>query len=212
MNEKPQSSGMAIASLFLGVLGLLAVFLDLLASIGSSGFSPRPEASLLYSPAMILGVLLGHAALRQIRRDDVPLSGRALAGSGLIVGYTALLAGLAVLYIPERVQFSRSQRELPARVCLERVNWAAKKVHDAYPDRGYPRSFEELDLNPDKYESFSATLQWGSSTGYTFTYTPVTATDGPVAAYRVVARPPAGSKLHQFSSDQSGVIRQEGIP
>jgi hypothetical protein len=207
MNEKPQSSGMAIASLFLGAVGLLAVFFDLVSSIDSSGFSPELSAIFLYFPAMILSVLLGHAAMWQIRR--VPLSGRALARNGLILGYTALLVGLSALYIPSQVRESRMEKEHPARVCLNEVYYAAKRVHDAYPDRGYPRSFEELDLDPAKFQSFSAMRQRGSSTGYTFTYTPVTAADGTVTAYRAVARPPAGSKLHQFSSDQTGAIREE---
>jgi hypothetical protein len=211
MDEKPQMSGMAIASLFLGVLGFIVVFIDVLSSVRDFGFSPRADGSLIYSPAMILGILLGHAALGRIRRSDAGLSGRALARSGLAVGYTALIAGLAVLYIPQEVQYSRDQKEFPASVFLDRVNWGAKKVHDAHPDRGYPRSFEELDLNPDKYETFSTTLQRGSSTGYTFTYTPVSAADGSVVGYRVVALPPAGSKLHQFSSDQTGTIRKEEL-
>jgi hypothetical protein len=211
MDETPPKSGMAIASLFLGVLGLLTVLRDLLFAISGSEFFPRAEVSLVYSPAIIVGVLLGHAALRRIRRNAAGLSGRGIARSGLIVGYLALLVGLTVLYIPEQVQYGRLQKENPAWAFLDRVNWAAKKVHDAYPDRGYPRSFEELDLNPNKYESFSALLQRGSSTGYTFTYTPVNAPDGSVAAYRVVATPPPGSKLHQLSSDQTGIIHKEEV-
>src|SRR5262245_30763192 len=94
LNQRPQTSGLAIASLFLGVLGILAVWIDVqdaLSRVEFDGeFSPRADASLMYSPAIVAGILMGHLALRRIRADRTLLSGRALARTGQILGYTTL--------------------------------------------------------------------------------------------------------------------------
>jgi len=67
------TSSMALVSLFLGILGWVALPL-----IGS-----------------ILAVIFGHAAIREIDRSGDQLSGRGMAQIGLILGYAAL--GLQVL-------------------------------------------------------------------------------------------------------------------
>lgn len=70
----PQTSGMAIASLVLSLLGLIG-----LALIGP-----------------ILGVIFGHMALGEIKRSNGAVGGQGLAMAGLIIGYVEL--GLTLLF------------------------------------------------------------------------------------------------------------------
>lgn len=68
----PTTSGLAVASMILSILGLLTCFV---LSIG--------------------GVICGHLALHQMAKPDARLSGRGMAIAGLIIGY--LMVGLVVL-------------------------------------------------------------------------------------------------------------------
>lgn len=73
----PPTSGLAIASLVCGILGLVTCFL--LAGI----------------PA----VICGHLALGKIRHSPVPLAGHGMAIAGLICGYLAVLGMVAFVAI-----------------------------------------------------------------------------------------------------------------
>lgn len=73
---KPKASGMAVASMVLGVLGI---------TVG---------LCLLFFPVMpILAVVFGHLALRQISSTGAP--GRGVAITGVVTGYVGI--GLALL-------------------------------------------------------------------------------------------------------------------
>ena len=76
--------------------GTCEIVENLLDAVSRSEFSPRADVSLLYFPAMVVGILLGHLTVRRIQENHARLSGRAMARTGLIVGYTTLIIGLAV--------------------------------------------------------------------------------------------------------------------
>jgi hypothetical protein len=71
---RPQTSGLAIASLVLGVIGLV-------------GLPLIPP---------ILAVVFGHVALGQIRASNGRTTGRELAIVGLVLGYVGIAIALAI--------------------------------------------------------------------------------------------------------------------
>lgn len=76
MNSSQRTSGLAVASLILGILSLLG-------------------AAVCGAP--IAAVICGHLALGQIKRSAGQVGGRGLAIAGLVTGYLALIAGVVVL-------------------------------------------------------------------------------------------------------------------
>jgi hypothetical protein len=76
MTSSQRTSGLAVASLILGIISLLG---------GAVCGAP------------IAAIVCGHLALGQIKRSAGHLGGRGLAVAGLITGYLALIAGIALL-------------------------------------------------------------------------------------------------------------------
>ena len=84
--QLPSTSGLAIASLIMSILGFIAV--PVLCSI--------------------LGVIFGHMALREIERSNGWVRGDGWAKAGLIAGYVALgleALGLAILAVVAVIHF-----------------------------------------------------------------------------------------------------------
>jgi hypothetical protein len=76
MGIVPQS-GLAIASLVCGIIGLILCYVNILGAL----------------PA----VICGHMALRRIRESEFPMSGRGMAVAGLVMGYLGLLFQVAMI-------------------------------------------------------------------------------------------------------------------
>jgi hypothetical protein len=76
------TSGMAIASMVCGIVGLLLI---LVACGMLSGLTAVP------------GVVLGHMAMRTISRSEKPVGGRGMAIAGLVMNYLGILAQLAAI-------------------------------------------------------------------------------------------------------------------
>ena len=84
--QLPSTSGLAIASLIMSILGFVAV--PVICSI--------------------LGVIFGHMALREIERSNGLIRGDGWAKAGLIAGYVALgleALGLAILAVVAVLHF-----------------------------------------------------------------------------------------------------------
>lgn len=90
------ASGMAVLSFLLSgasvggccLIGALTMTVDMIFGLG-----------LMVTPLLaVVGVVLGVAALRRIRRSPVPLTGRPLAIAGLFVGIIAVILQGAVLF------------------------------------------------------------------------------------------------------------------
>ena len=82
----PRRSPLAVASLVLGLLGLVGIA----SSIFGMALVPLPSLVLACLPA---AAILGAVALRQINRAPSEMSGRGMARAGLSIG----LVGIAVL-------------------------------------------------------------------------------------------------------------------
>lgn len=90
MGIVPQS-GLAIASLVCGILGILLCYVNALGAL----------------PA----VICGHMALRRIRESELPMAGRGMAIAGLIMGYLGLLFQIGIIAI---LVFAFSNKLIPA--------------------------------------------------------------------------------------------------
>jgi len=80
----PRTSGMAIASMVLGIAGIVA----LSCCCCGTGFVPS-----------VLAVVFGHVALYQIRRAEGRLEGTSMAIAGLVCGYIGLVINLVALVV-----------------------------------------------------------------------------------------------------------------
>ena len=80
----PRTSGMAIASMVLGIAGIIV----LSCCCCGTGFIPS-----------VLAVVFGHVALYQIRRAGGRLEGTSMAIAGLVCGYIGLVMNLAAILL-----------------------------------------------------------------------------------------------------------------
>jgi hypothetical protein len=121
---QPKTSGLAIWSLALGVLGLICFSIF----------------------AAIPGVICGHTALSRIKRSGGSLSGQGLAIAGLVTGYLGIL--WAIIFIPMMAaiaipNFVRARQTAQMNMCINNLRqidaakqqWALEnnKSKDAVP-------------------------------------------------------------------------------
>ncbi len=193
----PQTSGMAIASLVLGLLCFIF-------------------------PASLAAVILGHMARSQIRRSGGRQTGSGMALAGLVLGYTGValvpLLIVAAIAIPGLLRSRVAANEATAVGCLRTFNTALVTYQASYA-RGYPPSIRELGPSPagtapspEAAQLIDETLASGQKSGYRFAYTAEdTDGDGKLDAYAISAEPIASGQtgVRYFFTDQTGVIRYE---
>lgn len=78
----PKTSGMAIASMVLGILSLILFFTHIFAAIMA-----------------LLAIIFGHVALGSIRKSRGALTGRGMGITGLITGYLAMIVVATVIFV-----------------------------------------------------------------------------------------------------------------
>jgi hypothetical protein len=89
-----RTSGLAIGSLVCGIFG--------------------------WGPGSIAAVILGHVALRQIRRDPLRIKGKRMATAGIVLGWLGIVALTA--FITLGIYFRKMFREQPQRPQTREVN------------------------------------------------------------------------------------------
>jgi general secretion pathway protein G len=124
--SRPQSSGLALASLILGICGIVLCLGPL---------------------AGIPAVICGHTAQSQIKRSGGMLSGAGMATAGLITGYISILMifviGLmAAIAIPNFVKARKTAQYQACQVTLKMIqdtkeSWALenRKTENAVPSQ-----------------------------------------------------------------------------
>jgi len=124
VGNQPKSSGLAITSLVLGILGLVL----LLACIGPLFAIP--------------GVICGHMAYSRIKRSGGAMTGSGMALGGLIMGYVTIALGvllipmIAAIAIPN---FVKARDTAMRNVCINNLReidnakeqWALENKKDA---------------------------------------------------------------------------------
>ena len=104
---QPRRSGLAIASLVLGIIGLLSIVM-LIATVVVP--APAPMAGIIemlsivvligFPLVAILAIILGDAALSKIRESAGAVAGSGMAIAGLITGCVALVILLLLIFYP----------------------------------------------------------------------------------------------------------------
>lgn len=193
--EQAKTSGKAIASLVCGCLFFLF-------------------------PVPIVGIVLGHMALSEIRRSAGQIKGEGLAIAGLVAGYASgvflpFLLILAAIVIPNLVRTRLVPNEAGAIGTLHLYNQKISAYAKLCPDRGYPAS--NANLGPGKGDCERAnlvapTLSSGQplNSGYFFFYQAAGRDrSGHTLHYTINADPFQGRQrgLRHFFTDETGVIR-----
>lgn len=157
----PKTSGLAIASLVLGILGVLtAIFLI--------GF--------LFS---IVGIILGIVAISKINKDPAELSGKGLAIGGIATSCAsfALLFLLALIAIPNFINLREKAYDASAKSAGRNAKLAQEVFYnDVYyaKDQTYTTDLNVL-LKIDKHliddPGVTFNFLYGSTDGFTLTTT-----------------------------------------
>jgi hypothetical protein len=186
-----QTSGKAIASLVLGF------------------FSFFPLTA-------IIGVILGHLSLSDIRKSAGRLGGKGLAIAGLVMGYLGLAAIpfiliIAAIAIPNLLRARMAANEASAVSGIRILDAAEVGYSVAHPDRGFSCSLE--DLAETAGANIDRGLASGSKHGYVFLVQNCSseAPGGPNSRYQVVAYPQTKGTtgVRAFCSDESMVIKAD---
>jgi len=204
----PQTSGKAIASLICGILFFLF-------------------------PSALAAVILGHISLSEIRKSGGRISGQGMATTGLVLGYTGIVAIpfiliIAAIAIPNLLRARMAANEAAAVGSLRVINTAAVSYSATYPN-GFPPSLDSLGGSGtptcDHAELIDTTLASGQKSGYVFSYALISRTrlaprlspeaiqagcseaggTGYAASADPVSRGTTGRR--SFYTDQTGIIR-----
>jgi type II secretory pathway pseudopilin PulG len=190
--EVKKSSGQAMASLVLGIIGFF--------TFGVLGIGA------------LVGTVLGIVALKKARKNPARYGGEGLAIGGIITNLLSFvmvvpLAIIMAIAIPNLLAARRAANEASALRML-RVIGQAESVYQATAGRGNYGTLEEL----RGAQLINEPLATGTKNGYRFDVRtrPMIQRDRP-ASYEVVATPvtygPSGSGVRSFFIDESGIIR-----
>jgi type IV pilus assembly protein PilA len=184
-----KTSGLAVASLILGILFLIF-------------------------PAAILAIILGHISRSQIRGSAGRIKGAGLALAGLILGYAGVavipILIIAAIAIPNLLRSKMAANEASAVASL-RTLYTASITYNAMRNEGYPPALENLGpangtaQEKQRASLIDATLASGTKHGYLFSYRP-TGSGFTINADPVTA---GTTGVRHFFMDQTGVIRSE---
>jgi type IV pilus assembly protein PilA len=179
-----QTSGLAIASL---ICSLLPFF--------------------LVTP--IIGVILGHVALSQIKKSGGRLKGSGLAIAGLVLGYCCFVPLIiAALAIPNLLHARIAANEASAAADVRALATAEVSYSTERPESGYTCSLNDL------RDSFNnPALVSGSRNGYMFELQGCSAetAGGPNTKFQVIAYPITKGTTGQksFCTGEDLVVRYE---
>jgi Domain of unknown function (DUF4190) len=73
-----------------------------------------------WGPGSIAAVILGHVALRQIRRDPLRVKGRGVAKAGIVLGWVGIAALTVMIWLG--IYFRKMFEEQPQRPQTREVN------------------------------------------------------------------------------------------
>jgi len=191
-----KTSGLAVASLILGILFLIF-------------------------PAAILAIVLGHISRSQIRDSAGRIRGAGMALAGLILGYAGVavipILIIAAIAIPNLLHSRMAANASVAVGSLRTLHVAATTYYSVY-DHGYPPALENLGPpvagkeNEERANLIDSTLASGRKSGYLFFYRAIRLQGSAVPmGYTVNADPAAAGStgMRHFFIDQTGVIRSE---
>lgn len=191
------TDGKAIASLVLGLLGLVICI------------------------AGIPAIILGHIARSNIQKSKGQLQGEGMATAGMVLGYLTVVAIpffviIAAIAIPNLLRSRVVANESSAVGSIRTINTAEVTYAATYPHVGFSVSLGALggsapcDASTRTACLIDSTLASGYKSGYIFTYEAQDNNgDQVMDTYTVQAVPitPGTTGMRSFCSDETGVIR-----
>src|SRR5260370_1889783 len=194
-----RSSGLAVASLILGIFFLIF-------------------------PAAILAIILGHISRSQIRDSAGRIKGAGMALAGLILGYAGVavipILIIAAIAIPNLLRSKMAANEASAVGSVRTLYVAATTYYSAY-DHGYPPGLENLGPpaagkeNEERANLIDPVLASGRKSGYVFLYRAVRQQDSTAPfGYTINADPAVDGStgMRHFFIDKTGVIPSQRDP
>ena len=191
-----KTSGLAVASLLLGILFLIF-------------------------PAAILAIILGHISRSQIRGSAGRIKGAGMALAGLILGYAGVavipILIIAAIAIPNLLRSKMVANGAAAVGSLRTLHVAATTYYSVY-DHGYPPALENLGPpaagkeNEERANLIDSALASGRKSGYVFLYRATRLQDSTAPLGYTINADPAvdgSTGMRHFFLDQTGVIRSE---
>ena len=168
-NQKRKTSGMAIASFISSILGL--GFLAPIIVMGYSNYNI--EISLLKSIIVIGfifafdGLVLGLAAMRQIKKDEKEKRGNSLAAVAAILGVYFTVVSINFLYVLHNRPYNASAYSAGRNARLSQEVWYNEPHFPHYTDQ----LSDFLSFDRNLTDDTEVTFIFGecNSTGYTFT-------------------------------------------
>jgi uncharacterized protein DUF4190 len=191
---------------------------------GAFGIPPETSGKAIFSlisgifflilPFAVSALVFGYLSLYEIRKGAGRLKGRALAISGIVLGYLGVafivvLIGFGIWAQHAAKRMTRdivtSQDETSVVASVRALNTAEIAYAQMHPQRGYTCSLPEL----SGAWGISDQLSRGKSNGYIFALQACSPgkRGGPIAKYKLVAYPAATRKSPAFCSDESDGIR-----
>jgi type IV pilus assembly protein PilA len=177
-------------------------------------------------PLTLVGIILGHLSLSDIKKSAGRLQGRGLALGGLVLSYMGIvfvpfILILAAIAIPNLLRARMGAQEASAVNTLRTYNAAMGNYATQCQNFGFPQSVENL--GPGNGDCQGAGLVDSvlaapavSKSGYRFFYTPGPADNlGHVVSYTITADPITenATGIRHFFTDESAVIRtSRGAP
>jgi len=171
-----------------------------------------------FPPTAIAAVILGHKALREIRRSNGGQTGHGLATAGSILGYLGSSIGVLIIVaiaVPNLLRSKMAANEAAAVASLRTYDYALATYLRNCPQIGFPESLETL--GPGKGDCQRAQLLDSSlagrnpvRSGYTFRYSRSRlGTMGNVIGFSITAVPvtPGSTGVRYFYTDETGIIR-----
>ena len=187
--EMKKSTGLAIASLIVGIISILSLSF---AGIGA-----------------ITGIVLGIIALSKIKKNPTQYGGQGMAIAGLITSalsiFIALVFGIIMaIAIPNLIASRRAANEASAMRLLRTIG-SAEATYQATNGEG---NFGTM-LDLAKMRLIDSTLASGTKNGYRFTVRIKSLTRDAPASYEAIATPVSyrNTGVRSFYIDETGVIR-----
>ena len=190
-----ETSGKALASLVVGIFGLL------------------------FFPIAIGAIILGHMSRSEIRKSNGRLKGDGMATAGLVMGYGAFaiipfILIIAAIAIPNLLRARLAANEASAASGVRTIITAEAAYQEKYPTVGYTCSLTSLGGNgtsvasPEQAQLIDEALASGEKHGYRFAVQNCVNSETE-HKYQVVAYPAVRNQtgVRAFCSDESGVIK-----
>lgn len=193
--QMAQKSGKALGSLVAGITGLL------------------------FFPAAITAIVLGHMSRAKIKKSGGRIQGAGMALASLILGYAGIaiipILIVAAIAIPNLLRARIVANESSAVRTMRTITQAEAKYKAAFPEVGYACDLsslagdDEAPASPQHARIIDEAISSGMRHGYRFAIQNCAPPGAAASRYQVIAIPERfnQSGVRAFCADEGGVIK-----